>query len=481
MSPTFFSVLTRRAPVALAWAFAALLAACSAFRQPPPTTFKVTIANVTGESGVSTVISTGVAFTHSARFRMFQAGQPDQGLGLEGVAEDGYKWALDRSIRRRLEVLDQVIFDTPVGGTKPENIGAGKRYEFYIAASPAYPYLSLATMVGFTNDANLMLDTEGRSGYALFHPDGTPKSDEELKDAMAHWDVWDGGTEINEPNGLGPNQPDAPSGFNVGPPDQGLVQVYEDVGNPIDDVRQAFRVTIANIPGAPEGTLRVTIRNATDGAGLVRSALGPVLAVTHDPSLSLFDQGTPDRGEGLEPLAEDGSPDALIESLRKHPGYGSHLAAGPQGAGQPGPIPPGATTSFEVRLDPGHPMLSLAAMYMESNDAFLTLLNPFGASGLMLHGRSDEEIAPMVESALSFMETGTERNEPIGQGPNQGARQKSPDQGPPDRGTVRRWRKPSDPIIASAIATITITRADDVARDVRPRIPVSARGGPRPR
>ncbi|MCH8843079.1 MAG: spondin domain-containing protein [SAR324 cluster bacterium] len=439
-----------------------LQGACAALQGGDATTFKVTIANVTQNSPVETVISTGVAFTHNRQLRLFQAGKPDNGMGLEGIAEDGNKWGLNSYLKKRAIIYDRVIFDVPVGQTNPENIGAGKRYEFYIAASPANPYLSLATMVGFTNDLIFALDTDGISGFSLFRPDGSPKSDEELADVANHWDVWDVGTEINEPNGLGPNQPDAPSGLNVGPEDVGIVQIYEDVAHPLDNLTQALEVRVVNKPGAPAGTIQVVLKNLTDQPGATATSFTGLLAVAHGPTLTLFDQGLPEPGMGLESLAEDGDPSTLIETLRHLPGYSSHTVA-------PGALAPGKSVTLELLLDANYSHVSIAAMCTESNDVFVSFLNPFGQSGLDVFGKTDAEISSMVGKFVRFMDAGTEANEPIGSGKFQAPRQQNPDSGLMEKGTVRRYRIPSDPIVVSDITTITITRATDVRRTVRQR------------
>ena len=448
--------------ILLAW----VLGACSLPSSTPPQTFKVTIENVSDRSGINTVISTGVAITHSEDYALFEAGRADKGEGLEGVAEDGHKWPLNAALKFKPQIYDQVIFDTPVGSERPVNIAGGKRYEFFIAASQKFPYLSLATMVGFTNDLNLMLDTDGRSGFRLFHPDGRPKSDEELAEVAAHWDVWDVGTEINEPNGAGPNQPDAPSGLNVGPPDVGLVTRYEDVRRPLDAVHDALSLQILNAPGEPSGTLDVTLTNRTNQPGLVPSPLAPVLAIAHDPTWSAFDEGLPDLGKGLEPLAEDGNAAPLIASVESHPSYLTHVVAAGSGGGA---IGPGESVTFRIAVDADHPMLTVLTMYVASNDIFLTFLNRFGESGIEALGRSDSELARMTNSKLAFMDAGTERNEEIGDGRYQGNSQDSQGEGEPDIGTVRRYRKPTDPLVPADIAVISITRADDVKRNVRHR------------
>lgn len=444
--------------------------ACSlAGRPAQQETFKVTIENVTDRTEVTTLISTGVAFTHSEDFRLFEAGRP-VGKGLEGIAEDGQKWTLNGIVADIPHVYDHTIFDTPPGSTEPANIGGGQRYEFHIAATPERPWLSLATMVGFTNDLYLALDTGGRSGYRLFHPDGTPKSNAELAGAAAHWDVWDAGTEINEPNGMGEYQPDASGGMDIGPPDQGLVQVYEDTAHPIDPAGEAFAVEVRPAADGPEGRYRVTLHNRTDRPGLQPSALSPVLAVAHGPTFSLFDLGTYDRPQGLEALAEDGDPGPLAGTVAAHPDVAGHVVTR-------GPLPPGEAASFTVELDAAHPRLSLAAMYVESNDVFLSFLNPLGQSGLSVHGRDGEAATAAAADALRFLDAGTEANQVIGRGPDQAPRQDAPGQGEPEPGTARRYRKPTDPLQAADVAVISIERAPGVTRKVSAPAPPPSRAG----
>ena len=48
--------------------------------------------------------------------------------------------------------------------------------------------------------------------------------------------------------------------------------------------------------------------------------VAPVLYVVHTNRAPLFTSGEPDRGKGLEALAEDGPPGPLAESLKGQPG-----------------------------------------------------------------------------------------------------------------------------------------------------------------
>ena len=61
-------------------------------------------------------------------------------------------------------------------------------------------------------------------------------------------------------------------------------------------------------------TFTVTITNTSDDADLA-TALAPGAFIVHTSMETLFADGTVDRGEGLEALAEDGDPSALVASL----------------------------------------------------------------------------------------------------------------------------------------------------------------------
>ncbi len=123
-----------------------------------------------------------------------------------------------------------------------------------------------------------------------------------------------------------------------------------------------FLVRIDNV--STENTLK-----ASNGAK-APAAVAPGAWVIHKSGEPLFTQGKPDRGKGLEALAEDGNPAGLDESL----GHGaSALSHGffntPVGAPGPGPIGPGGAFEFTVSAAPGT-RLSFAMMFGQSNDLF---------------------------------------------------------------------------------------------------------------
>src|SRR5438034_9806855 len=82
--------------------------------------------------------------------------------------------------------------------------------------------------------------------------------------------------------------------------------------------------------------------------------VAPVLYVVHTNRAPLFTSGEPDRGKGLEALAEDGPTGPLEKSLKGQPGI-VHVASTdtPVGAGRPGHRWPGLAIEFKVTAKAG--------------------------------------------------------------------------------------------------------------------------------
>jgi hypothetical protein len=183
----------------------------------------------------------------------------------------------------------------------------------------------------------------------------------------------------------------------------------------------------------------------------------PVLWVIHEGSAHpIFTGGTLDARRGLELLAETGNPSELLKSLAGKRGIVAVGAdATPVGATAEGPITPGQKYEFVVVARPGQ-VLSTAWMFGQSNDLFYSNDRPialFDASG---RPKSEE-----MTAQLSLWDAGTEVNEEPGLGPNQGPRQKTPDDGVQERqGVAHVNDKYSYPRTADVLR-VTITPAGD--------------------
>ena len=387
-------------------------------------------------------------------------------------------------------VLKSGVFDTPVGAAAPGPIFPGGAYEFsFTAGTNVTPgsgmRLSLATMFIQSND---LFYTFPADGLALYDADGTARTG----DVTGEIRLYDAGTEVNEEPGTGPNQAPRQPGPDSGADEGGVVTrvaegapdaagfTYPAAADVVrvtlaHDGESAFTVRIENVStagtlAASDGTHPVPLSPggwavhvdavdffeagsaapewveaiAEDGrAAPFEDAFGPLTGVTvplspgavvvHGDAVDFFESGTA-AGAGLEGIAEDGSPDALVAALTGAPGVrGVQAFTTPVGARAPSPIGPGASYRVEVEAAPGD-RLSFATMYIQSNDLFYT----FEGDGLELFDASGAPVSGDVTDRVRLYDAGTERNQEPGVGPDQAPRQAGPDIGPAEDGVLTR-------------------------------------------
>jgi hypothetical protein len=192
---------------------------------------------------------------------------------------------------------------------------------------------------------------------------------------------------------------------------------------------QIFTVRIENV--SARDALKLS-NGKTEPVGVA-----PVLYVIHTNRAPLFTSGEPDRGKGLEALAEDGPTDT------------------PVGAGSPGDIWPGDAFEFKVTAKPGE-RLTIATMFAQSNDLFYAPKE----EGIALFDASGKPVAGDVTSQILLWDAGTEVNEEPGLGPNQAPLQPAPNTGPAEHGVVRPISEVKDgfhyPTVAEVLR-VTIT------------------------
>ncbi len=351
----------------------------------------------------------------------------------------------------------------------------GEEYSFSFNAAPGMA-LSFATMFVQSND---LFFAPGEAGIPLYDANGNPKSG----DITAYVDLWDAGTEVNEEPGVGPNQAPRQSGPNTGITENGNVRLVDD-GYTYDAVEDVIKVTLEANYGSSTG-FKVTIANVSGDASLP-SPLAPGNFVIHTMDAPLFTVGAPDRGQGLEGVAEDGNNAALTAYLDENSGLNTPFSPGlwavqragftplfevgvpdngkglegiaedgnpvnllrsfrndagvkysrvfntPAGAGGPAPIFPGEAYEFEVPARAGD-YLQFATMFIQSNDLFV---GP-APEGIALFDQSGNPISGDVTEYVELWDAGTEVNEFPGAGPNQAPRQAGPNTGITENGNVR--------------------------------------------
>ncbi|MGH2544752.1 MAG: spondin domain-containing protein, partial [Ardenticatenaceae bacterium] len=271
---------------------------------------------------------------------------------------------------------------------------------------------------------------------------------------------WDSGTELNEAPGMGPNQAPRQPALDTGPTEGGVYLFTNTTRSlPISNGVGTVSVTEAG------GTYTVTVQNTSAERGAIDTPLSPLFWAIHDATWQLFTPGSPDYGDGLEALAEDGIPDELVATYTGAPGTAAVGAAGSA------PILTGDQIQFTVTPHASHPYLTLATMVVDSNDVFLAF-GPGGVALLDSDGlpRPDDEINADMARYLAAWDAGTEANEVPGVGPNQAPNQPAPNTGPSDpNNLVRVYADPTNDLAASMLGgftNLTIVHSSDTTFDL---------------
>lgn len=321
-----------------------------------------------------------------------------------------------------------------MGGDETPPAHPGETIKFHFHAGPSHK-LSFATMYGLSNDGFYAPDGDG---ITLFHNDGTPVTGDITSQIM----LWDAGTEMNQMPGLGNMHDGADTndpvqlmsavgdGYDYGMVDTNLKVMLDYNGGSM------FTLTIDVLPGAttaisPVAWVVHTMPNPIFEAGMQDwgkgledlaetgnatplghylkwnagyvSPIAPVLWAVHEKGeMPIFSNNTPDRGEGLELLAETGNPGDLAASLLEM-GYNAGAHAIPDGASEGGPLFPGDKYTISFDAKPGQ-YLSIASMLGNSNDLFFA----FGDSGIKLAFGNDTKD---ITKEVMLWDAGTEVNE----------------------------------------------------------------------
>ncbi len=396
------------------------------------------------------------------------------------------------------------MFNTPTGSAGPAAAGPGMAYEFEVGAAPG-DHLSFATMFVHSNDVFL---APSGLGIAFYSPMGMPISG----DVTDQVHLWDAGTEMNQEPGLGMDQPPSQSGADTGMADAMMTVRQVDDGFIYPMASSVVAVTMTHLG---DGLFRIRIENVSDSTTLMPSS-GPSLAIPIAPGAyavhrdpdPIFTIGMADRGEGLESLAEDGSPAGLVGMLAMHTSIATPVApaavvvhdgtvrvfndgmtdsgAGlvalaedgdpsvlvgsltgqtgvvavqavtiPVGGAGAAPIFPGDRYETTFEATPGD-YLSLMAMFVQSNDLFLS----FDELGLALFNMAGNPVTGDVSMNLGLWDAGSEVNQWPGVGPDQAPRQAGPNTGAHDANTTVRMVDDGFPYPAAhSVLRVTLTVA----------------------
>jgi hypothetical protein len=185
----------------------------------------------------------------------------------------------------------------------------------------------------------------------------------------------------------------------------------------------------------------VRVENISNPEGMTASngvkfpfALSPGMFVLSEKNAPLFTEGKPARN-GLEMQAEDGDPSGLVKSLEAmHHASNLHgVFNTPVGAMAAGPIRPGDSFEYSLTATPGMKLFS-TMMFGQSNDWFYSP----DANGIALFDTKGAPISGDITNKFILWNAGTEKDEEIGIGPNQGPRQKATNTGVDEHGVISR-------------------------------------------
>lgn len=388
-----------------------------------------------------------------------------------------------------------------VGGDAPA--GPGGQFSFEFDAAPGHS-LSFATMFVPSND---FFFAPGEAGIALYDGSGNAISG----DVTSQISLWDAGTEADQEPGAGSEQPLIGGPEPSTPDSNTAVRAAADTFGNLPAIGDVVKVMIEPVSAS---RFKATIMNVSTPETLSTSGgesgpvpLTPPLWVVHSGLAPLFTVGQPDRGEGLEALAETGGADGIAASVAARTGITSPIAPGAyavhtgsnaiftpgqrdrgegletlaeNGGGDDlaaslsdaddvssagafaittntaagGPAFPGDAYEFSINAEDGD-RLSLATMWVQSNDLFFAP----GDSGIALFNSSGDPISGDITSQFRLWDSGTEVNEAPGVGPNQAPRQSGAGAGTQESAAIA---APSDGYsypVTNSVIKVTITPA----------------------
>jgi hypothetical protein len=174
-----------------------------------------------------------------------------------------------------------------------------------------------------------------------------------------------------------------------------------------------------------------TLANAVGELTGAATPISPGVFVVHSGSEPLYGLGQPDRGQGLEHQAEDGNNAALLGAMTGVAATGAIARAGsfdiPVGATAKGAATPGHAFEVEIAGVPGD-HVSFVTMFGMSDDWFFAS----EPDGIALFDDAGNPVNGEVSDHIGIYDAGTEVDEELAIGPDTGPQQPAPDTGAAD-------------------------------------------------
>ncbi len=357
----------------------------------------------------------------------------------------------DPSFRFKVDIAnitDQLSSQySAIGAPEKAAIGPNGSFSFEFTASPGSS-LSFATMFVPSND---FFFAPAQEGIPLFTSDGPIEGGDLTSMVM----LWDAGTEADQPLGAGSEQPLMDPDAST--PDENIDIRLATADNlpAVEDVIRFTLTPLATIDGSTR--FRAVIENVSNSQTLrlpngsrMAVPLTPALWLVHEKTEELFSEGQPDRGEGLEILAETGNPHPLLSSLTD---IGTRFYA--SAVLGDGPAGPGEEYTLDFFAKPGS-NLSFATMLVPTNDFFFAP----GEEGIALYTEQGTPISGGdVTSQIQIWDAGTEANQPLGEGSEQPLM--DPNASTPDENTAVRLAEAENLPAVSDVINVSVAHMGD--------------------
>jgi hypothetical protein len=416
------------------------------------TKFTIHAENVSATSALPTAISPGVAVLHTTANPFFTQDAVDRGQGLGALASDADPTALFAAVKTATGIDGASLFNIPTGATAAAPLQPGDAYDFVVDAVPG-DKLSIVSMFGESNDAFF---APTGAGIALFDDNGAPIAAHDVTDQIS---LWDAGVEKDEAPGLGPTQKPRQLANGAGSA-EGVASKRLDTTRALPLAEGIVSFTVTQVAGV----FTIAAKNISVLSGAIYTPLSPFYVATHAATFKLFTAGAA-APAGLESLAEDGNPTALVTATSGTAGVGSASA---QGAAL---LAPGDTLTFVVTPSVSAPRLSFASMISQTNDVFLAtppegiaLLDDAGAP------RAVADVQDELNRLVANWDAGTEANQVPGAGADIGSKEATANQGAADTNNkVRRYSDSTNDLDGANLggfASVVITQGSAGAFNV---------------
>jgi hypothetical protein len=375
--------------------------------------FVVTFTNISEGSDTPTPFAPGVYVVHEEPNVLFESGQPNLGNGLEALAEDGNPGELLESIVSMMMADDMDGMEEPhmdmamMMGMSMEEMAAMAMMSMDAAMTMSEEDLNAMLMMGMGMSMDMMqsMSEDDLTAVVTLVKDVVTELTAGMSSA-AMMAMVAAGAEMAGAEAM------------MGMPASDLAAMAVLGVNTITSM-SAEELTELMMLGVDMLSMNMVPMEAVVNPVMmgIGAMQGMLLGMSNDDMMAMMMMGL-----GMVMMEEADSDEDMMD-------MGNHYAGifnTPVGMDEPGPLHPGAAYEFTVAASPEHSKLSLAAMFVQSNDWFVST----PAEGVDLFMEDGTPVEGAI--AIRLYDAGTEEDEPVGEGANQAPRQSGPDTGPAD-------------------------------------------------